>query len=134
MEFLKKDFPKIPFPRNAHAFKAIACVGRQLKMLHLFKEQPQNYEYALFKGSGDNVITKIQYRENRVYINKNQFFDNVPYNVWSFEIGDDQPALRWLKERKDFELLEEDIIYYQRVIYILGKTEIYMKRIDELDQ
>ena len=134
MEFLKKDFPKIPFPRNAHAFKAIACVGRQLKMLHLFKEQPQNYEYALFKGSGDNVITKIQYRENRVYINKNQFFDNVPYNVWSFEIGDDQPALRWLKERKDFELSEEDIIYYQRVIYILGKTEIYMKRIDELDQ
>lgn len=130
MEFLKKDFPKIPYPKNSRDFQRFAEEGKKLKELHLFKEIPSSYEYALFEGTGDNVVTKVQYRDNRVYINRNQFFDNVPNSIWSFEIGDDQPANRWLKERKGFELLPEDIAYYKQLVYILGKTAEYMSQID----
>jgi|GEM_PF-5832328 len=40
-----------------------------------------------FEGEGDNIVEKIIYSDERVYINKNQYFTHIPRSVWEFFIG-----------------------------------------------
>ena len=133
MEFLKKDFPRIPYPKNVSYYQKTAEVGRKLRVLHLFNELPPEDSNTSFDGTGDNVISKVQFHDNKIFINNQQFFNNIPDDVWSFEIGDDQPAKRWLKERKGIKLQSEDIAYYQQLLYVLFKTKSYMNLIENID-
>ena len=129
MEFLKGDFPKIPYPLDAKSFTHIAGIGERLRKLHLFNNVPDELTLAIYEGDGNNEVIKIQYKQNRLYINKNQFFDNVPSDVFEFMVGDDQPALRWLKERKNLVLSAEDICYYQQIIYVLSESKKIMEEL-----
>ena len=66
----------------------------------------------------------------RVYINKTQYFDNVPELAWNFCIGGYQPAQKWLKDRKDRKLGHKDILHYQKIIVALSETDRIIKEID----
>ncbi|MBA3704573.1 MAG: hypothetical protein H0W84_01320 [Bacteroidetes bacterium] len=68
-----------------------------------------------------------------VYINKTQFFANVPLISWSFYIDGYQPAQKWLKDRKERELSFGDILHYQKMIVALNGTDKIMKKIDEIN-
>ena len=57
-----------------------------------------------FKGDGDNVVDKPEFKKGQVWINKDQYFDAVPELSWEFYIGGYQPAQKWLKDRKGREL------------------------------
>jgi hypothetical protein len=70
----------------------------------------------------------------KVYINDTKYFDNVPQNVWSFYIGGYQPAQKWLKDRKGRELSFDDILHYQKMVYVLGETGKLMREIDKAFQ
>ena len=52
--------------------------------------------------------------------------------VWEFYIGGYQPAQKWLKDRKDRVLDEDDINHYQKIIKALVETDRIMKEIDEV--
>ena len=67
----------------------------------------------------------------RVWINDQQFFDDVPLVAWEFYIGGYQPAQKWLKDRKERELSFEDIQHYQKIIVALAETDRIMKQIDQ---
>ncbi|MFN5847020.1 MAG: type ISP restriction/modification enzyme, partial [Chitinophagales bacterium] len=67
-----------------------------------------------------------------VYINDNQFFDNVPQVAWDFYIGGYQPAQKWLKDRKDRKLEFDDILHYQKIIVALTETDRLMKEVDKV--
>jgi hypothetical protein len=69
----------------------------------------------------------------RVWINDNQYFDNVPKIAWDFYIGGYQPAQKWLKDRHGRELAYEDIVHYQKIIVALTETDRLMKDIDKID-
>jgi hypothetical protein len=66
----------------------------------------------------------------RVYSNQKQYFANVPEVAWNFYIGGYQPAQKWLKDRKGWELSYEDILHYQKIIVALKETDGIMGRID----
>ncbi|MDR0734038.1 MAG: hypothetical protein LBF08_08310 [Dysgonamonadaceae bacterium] len=66
----------------------------------------------------------------RVFINENQYFDNVPLSAWNFYIGGCQPAQKWLKDRKGRKLGFYDVRHYQRIITVLRETERIMEEID----
>ncbi len=68
----------------------------------------------------------------KVYINENQYFDNVPQIAWEFYIGGYQPAQKWLKDRKDRKLEFDDILHYQKIIVALSETDRLMKEIDSV--
>ena len=104
--------------------------GNNLRKLHLYQGLPSNIEFANIQGEGDNMINTPTYKNGRVYINKTQYFDNVPLDIWEMQIGDDQPAKRWLKERKGLILTSDDILFYQKITYILYKTKEIMESID----
>jgi len=104
-EFLKSDFPRIPYPDDVNTFNALVEKGAELR----------------------------SYRDGKVYINETQYFGGVPAVAWEFYIGGYQPAQKWLKDRKGRELSVDDIMHYQRIIVALTNTDRIMKEIDKID-
>ncbi|MDR2692377.1 MAG: N-6 DNA methylase, partial [Dysgonamonadaceae bacterium] len=129
-EFLKIDFPRIPYPENAEEFKRLAELGAKLRKLHLMENVGAILAIAQYPKEGDNKVEKLTYENNKVWINDAQYFDNVPSEAWNFYIGGYQPGQKWLKDRKGRTLNYDDICHYQRIIAVLCETETIMKEID----
>ncbi|WP_406537611.1 type ISP restriction/modification enzyme [Fibrobacter sp.] len=128
-EFLKIDFPRIPYPENKEEFERIVAIGKKLRKLHLMEEIPP--QATSFDIEGDNVVTEVRFETEKVYINKTQYFANVPELAWNFYIGGYQPAQKWLKDRKNRTLTYDDISHYRKIIAILIETHKLMQKLDE---
>ena len=128
-EFLKIDFPRIPYPKDPAKYHEIAAKGMELRKLHLLENSANWYLITRYPEAGDNAVDGIEYRDNRVYINKTQYFEGVTPEVWNFFIGGYQPAQKWLKDRKGRTLSFADIRHYQEMIVALSGTEEIMKTI-----
>jgi predicted helicase len=130
-EFLKIDFPRVPYPQNAATFNKLVKLGSKLRELHLM-ENISIPKSIGFPVSGGNVIDKIQYSNEKVFINKDQYFYKVPLQVWEFYIGGYQPCQKWLKDRKGSELSFDDMEHYKKIVVILSETLNIQKQIDEV--
>lgn len=85
-----------------------------------------------FPVSGSNEVKEISFDEGRVYINEDQYFDNVDSIAWNLFIGGYHPAQKWLKDRKGRTLGLDGIEHYERIIYALDKTHQIMDEIDDI--
>ncbi len=132
-EYLKIDFPRIPYPKNIEIFWNLVKLGGELRQLHLFESSKINHFITKFPNSGFNIVEKCVYQNNKVIINESQCFEGVPEIAWNFYIGGYQPAQKWLKDRKGRELTSLDIIYYQKIIVALVETDKLMKEIDKIE-
>lgn len=128
-EFLKIDFPRIPYPTNKDKFEYYRKYGEQLRKLHLMTDIPQSN--VSFPMAGNCVIDKPTYDNGRVYINETQYFDNVPQTAWEFYIGGYQPAQKYLKDRKGRVLTPDEVIHYEAIIAVLLETDKVMKEIGQ---
>lgn len=128
-EFLKIDFPRIPWPAMPDEFWDVSIKGKQLRELHLMQDGAIGDTPYPFKGAGDNVVDKPAYKDGQVWINADQYFDAVPLVSWDFYIGGYQPGQKWLKDRKGRELGFEDVMHYQKIIKILAETDRIMQTI-----
>ena len=127
-EFLKVDFPRIPYPKDANEFQRLAQFGAELRKLHLMENLPNNTD-VLFPKVGSMQVECFRWEQNRVYINSEQYFENVPESAWNFYIGGYQPAQKWLKDRKGRTLSFDDIEHYRKIISVLMETSRLMKEI-----
>ena len=130
-EFLKIDFPRIPYPTDWEKYRDLVEKGEELRQLHLMEDLPRQLP-TTFPVNGTLQVDCYRWEQNRVYINNEQYFEGVPESAWNFYIGGYQPAQKWLKDRKGMTLSFEDVKHYQRIIYVLHQTERMMKEIDEL--
>lgn len=126
-EFLKIDFPRVPYPENKEKFEYYRKYGKQLRKLHLMIDGPQSE--VMFPVAGDCMVEKIVYDKERVYINKTQYFDNVPQVAWNFYIGGYQPAQKYLKDRKGRVLSVDEVKHYEKIIIVLCETDRIMHEI-----
>ena len=133
-EFLKIDFPRIPYPKNAEQFHRLAKKGAELRRLHLMEGADHWATKVTFPVNGDNIVDKPEFQDGKVYINKDQYFGNVSELAWNFFIGGYQPAQKWLKDRKGRKLEWEDLMHYGRIVYALQETDRIMKEIDDVFQ
>lgn len=131
-EFLKIDFPRVPYPKDMKKFMELAKLGSQLRKLHLMEDSNLKL-ITQYSESGDNIVEQVVYKDGNVYINDEQYFANVPEVAWNFYIGGYQPAQKWLKDRKGQALQFEDIKHYQKIIATLQKTSEIMEEIDQID-
>lgn len=129
-EFLKIDFPRIPYPASPDAFRDIQQKGTQLRRLHLMEDAVIGETPYPFEGEGDSVVGKVAYEHGAVFINDTQSFQTVPQIAWDFYIGGYQPAQKWLKDRKGRTLSFDDILHYQKIVKILSETDRIMKTIE----
>lgn len=131
-EFLKVDFPRIPYPTNKDTFWKLVELGSQVRQLHIL-ESPKVEQYITkYPVSGSNEVDKLKYTDCWVYINETQYFESVPEVAWNFYIGGYQPAQKWLKDRKGRTLSFDDILHYQKIIVALTETDRLMREIDEV--
>jgi predicted helicase len=131
-EFLKIDFPRVPTPSDHEKFWKLVKLGSELRQVHLLESDTVSKYITKYPVDGDNIVTKIKYDSNKVYINDTQYFDGVPSPVWDFYIGGYQPAQKWLKDRKERELNFDDILHYQKIIVALSETIRLMAEVDKV--
>jgi len=131
-DFLKIDFPIIPYPEDKKIFWPLVKLGGELRTIHLLENPVVEIFKTKYPIDGSNLVDKVEYTEGKVYINKEQYFDKVSEIAWNFYIGGYQPAQKWLKDRKGRELSSDDILHYQRIIVALTETDSIMKEIDEV--
>ena len=131
LDFLKIDFPRIPFVNQRSTFEALAALGWELVQAHLLKSIPQELNVAVTKG--DFKVEKPTYdpQHERLRINKTQYFSPVPRDVWAFHIGGYQVLDKHLKSRTGRTLSLDEIENVQNVVNVLRFTIDQMKRIDE---
>jgi len=132
-EFLKIDFPRVPFTAGYKLFKKMGVLGKQLADLHLLKSPALDPPIARYQGSGTNDrIEKIIYKEaeQRIYINKDKYFEGVASEVWNYHIGGYQVLQKYLKDRKGRNM--DDAPRYCRIVTALSKTIEIQKKIDEI--
>jgi len=135
-ELLKIDFPRLPLTSNPDLFRTLCANGDKLVELHLMEKYGQ--DTPKYPIPGNNMVEKVEYtqpmdnpEQGRVWINKTQYFDQVPSEVWAFHIGGYQVCHKWLKDRKGRTLSFDDIKHYQRIVAALAETIILMDQIDE---
>ncbi len=146
-EFLKVDFPRVPYPKDVAAFWKLVTLGEELRQIHLL-ESPrlEESDYGIYNQSGDNIITRKMTKNSigfelsddtkqtgRVWVNDEQYFENVPLEAWEFYIGGYQPAQKWLKDRHGRKLSYEDVEHYQKIIAALTETAGLMQKIDKIE-
>lgn len=133
-EFLKIDFPRIPFPQSKEAFWIFVSLGRKLRKLHLWEDESLETLITVFPQSGSNCVDMKypKYTNNNVYMNKDQYFGGIPENVWDFYVGGYQPAQKWLKDRQGRTLTSEDIEHYQKMVVAIKETIKVMEEIDKV--
>ncbi len=133
-EFLKTDFPRVPFAKDYKLFQKLAKLGSALVELHLLKSPDLAVPAVKFNGTGDNLVETLKYveKEKRVYINEKQYFEPVEYDVWNYYIGGYQVLDKWLKDWKGKHLSSEGVKHFARVATVLGKTIEIQKDIDDL--
>jgi predicted helicase len=175
-EFLKIDFPRVPYPSDAETFWQLVALGGELRQIHLLEHPVVDEFITTYPEAGSNEITKRLTKTQpgfipdedsviasetkqspnmdkeeiatspdssrnprddnqvvgKVWINKTQYFGNVPEKAWNFYIGGYQPAEKWLKDRRDRTLSVEEIQHYQKIIVALMETDRIMQEIDEI--
>jgi predicted helicase len=142
-EFLKIDFPRVPYPKDKDTFWQLVKLGGEIRQIHLLESPTVEKYITQYPKDGDNVVIKPRFinshsseslgKVGKVFINNTQYFDNVPEIAWNFYIGGYQPAQKWLKDRKGRKLEFEDILHYQKIIVALTETDRLMKEIDKID-
>ena len=130
-EFLKIDFPRVPFTTSHKVFLDLAVLGERLAGLHLLQSSELDPPLARYMGEGDDdVIVKPEWKEGCVYINATKYFEGVPEEVWNYHIGGYQVLHKYLKDRKGRKM--EDPRHYCRIVTALAKTIELQKEIDDL--
>jgi len=132
-EFLKIDFPRVPFTSDYGLFIEMGKFGKELTNLHLLKSSELDSPIAKYQGSGDNDrIEKITYKEDEqsIYINKEKYFEGIAPKVWNYYIGGYQVLHKYLKDRKD--RMMDDAPRYCRIVTALYKTIEIQKQIDNI--
>jgi predicted helicase len=133
-EFLKTDFPRIPFAKDRDTFLRLADLGQQLIDLHLMRSTELDNPISRFCGKGDGAVIKVEYDvdSKRVSINPTQYFDGVTPDLWSYQIGGYQVLAKWLKDRKGRFLTSADTIHYSRIVTALAGTTVVQGQIDAI--
>ncbi|MBU1180968.1 MAG: N-6 DNA methylase [Proteobacteria bacterium] len=132
-EFLKIDFPRVPFTNDHKVFVKMAGYGNRLVDLHLLQSQELDSPVVRFQGIGDNRVEKPKYDETGLlYINNGQYFEGITPEIWSCRIGGYQVCDKWLKDRKGRTLSLEEIKLYCRIVTALKNTIAVQKKIDAI--
>ncbi|TKJ25395.1 MAG: hypothetical protein CEE42_07950 [Promethearchaeota archaeon Loki_b31] len=111
--FLKKDFPRIPFPNDKGTFLEMSELGMKLIELHLLKSKEIRFSDCPYNELANDVenrkLRKIYYdpNEERMYFKKPSVRDpektfwlgGITEEIWNFEIGGKKQLKQWLSTK-----------------------------------
>ncbi|HEA7799385.1 TPA: DNA methyltransferase [Campylobacter jejuni] len=125
LDFLKIDFPKIPFTKDKNTFKNLSKLGLKLINLHLLKNDELDFNVgeALFKDIKNKnfKIQKIKYNKDtkELFINESLYFTKVSPEIYEFKIGGYAVLDKYLKSHKEEDI---DHKHFTLIIQTLDET------------
>jgi predicted helicase len=133
-EFLKRDFPRVPLPRDLAMFRVLARLGGELVVLHLLDSPKCADAVSEYVGPLTPQVERVSWSEDTVWLDRAQTigFIGVLESVWNFQIGGYQVCQKWLKDRKSRTLATHDVAHYQKIIVAISETERLMVEIDRV--
>ena len=146
-EFLKIDFPRIPFASNLDLFRRLARIGDSLVSLHLMESSEIDEFLSNYTGRENPTVGRIGWSDGTVWLDARKTdarqghravrsgtigFGAVSEAVWDFHVGGYQVCHKWLKDRANRTLSREDLVHYQRIVATLAETIRLMEEIDEV--
>ncbi len=131
-EFLRRDFPRVPLPRDKEQFEQLARLGQQLIELHTLHRPGLHEVNCRCPVDGSHVVQKVRYDEasQQLYINAEQFFAPVPPEVWAFRVGGYAVCEKWLTERRGQKLSLDERLDFLRIITAIAETLRLQAEID----
>jgi len=148
-EFLKIDFPRVPLTSDSEKFRRLLKLGGELVGLHLLESPLLGQPITRYPVRGDDRVEKgypkyfapgevgpgskdgAVLETGRVYINKLQYFEGVPPEVWEFQVGGYKVCDKWLKDRRERQLSSfDDLTHYPKIIVALKETIRLMEEVD----
>ena len=144
---LKFDFPRLPLPGSVDLFRELSEAGHELLALHLLKSPKLGKFITTYMGPKNPEVGRVGWSDGTVWLDADKTnareghratrsgtigFQGVPEEVWDFHIGGYQVCHKWLKDRKDRILSDEDIAHYQKIVFALNDTIRIMVEIDEV--
>ncbi|MGK0255870.1 MAG: putative helicase [Arcobacteraceae bacterium] len=138
-EFLKIDFPRVPYP-DTKTFWELVALGGRLRALHLLEDNELNERIIDIEGEGTlEIVNKLNKKDFTIdddkvtlKLNDEVSIINIPLVAWEFYIGGYQPAQKWLKDRVGRTLSRADLKHYNKIINALKKTDEVMREIDKV--
>lgn len=147
--YLRKNFPRIPIPKNKDLFQRMSFLGNQLINFHLLNIEIESIFNP--KSIEKNwIVNEILFskKENRLYFDnpeRNQnspFIDHITPEMWEFEIGSIPQLQQFLSSRKfssDYKwnslqrgLNLEELTYFLKMCTAIKKTIEILPKIDEI--
>ena len=139
VEFLRREFPRVPFTADRGLFDEIASLGARLTELHLLRSSELDPPTCRFEGQGKMVVARTKAQgfrydpdEKRMYINKTQSFGPIHEEIYQYRIGGYHVCDKWLKDRKERRLELKDIQTYCRMVTAIGHTIRIQEQLDDL--
>jgi predicted helicase len=138
LEYLKIDYPKIPFTDDLETFNKLSKIGEELIELHLMKQIPK-YSDIKIDTNDDNyslivekLTSKNRFKDNKIFINKTLFVDGVDEDVWNYKIGGYQVIDKWIKYRIGRELDLNELQHLENIVKIIKKTIKIQKKLEKI--
>lgn len=132
MEFLKTDFPYIPFVTDRRTFEKLSALGQELIGAHLLRDIP-DLQLGNYQSKGNHEVVKPVWTNGRLYINKESWFEPISENIWRCTVGGYQVLERYMKYRRGRELSLLEIENIEKVTNVLAFTIEQMEKIDRIN-
>ena len=131
VDFLKSDFPRIPFPESGDEFIRLSAIGNRLIQIHLLCEYNTAITEAIQLHGGEDIkVTAVKHQGDKLYINKTTYFAPIPADIFNFPIGGYLPLDKYLKSRKGRKLTHDDIDTIKQTTAAITETIALMQQID----
>lgn len=112
-------------PNHIHVIIIINTVGTDYNL-----SKPRTEYILSLQNNGKKSIPSLQ--TLNIYINKDQYFEGVPKEVWEYRIGAYQVMEKYLKDRKGRKLSLKEINHYMKVAKAIQLTIELQKEIDKV--
>ncbi len=67
-EFLKIDFPRVPYPKDLTTFFDLVALGSQLRQIHLLESEVVEKPITQYPKDGTNVVTKSRFVSSSAFV------------------------------------------------------------------
>lgn len=98
--------------------------------IHL-KQKASTSSKPTFPIEGNCVVESFKNDEDKIFINKTQYFGNISDDIANYKIGGYPILQRYIKERKKQMLSNQEIEQIQNICGVLKETIELSKKVDD---
>jgi hypothetical protein len=123
------DFPRIPMPRSAEMFQALAGIGLRLCTTHLLEQAEVPAEAHVRAGT---VVQEVRFDRGsgRAFIGRDAWF-SVPAAAWDYVVGAHAVCSAWLAARRGWRLSGQEVQQFVHVVAAAKAAGALVLEVDE---